>query len=264
MAQADWGRIELKEDFSSALAQTLSDATEYRYGDFRLAAISGDVAMDVVVDEGNGVATFSGAGGAADGVAIYTLPFIPTYNGTMTMEARVKTSVITDFRAFVGFAQTVSVAEPVNPFTLSGTTLTANNSGEAFGLYFDAQATTDDFRMMSSTAGVADTTAINADTGSALGALGVRANGTVTVDSWFYARIEIDPDGGCRAYYGDVGNDPGNTGPKRVGSIKAGVLSATAALHPMLLLACHSTGDPLYHVDFVRVTANRDWRYSTP
>ena len=264
MAQGDWGRIVLQEDFTSALAQTLSDATEYRHGQFRLAAISGDVAMDVVVDEGNGVATFSGAGAAADGVAIYSLPFIPAYNGTLTIEARWKSSVVTDYRSFLGFAQTVSVAEPVNPFTLSGTTLTANNSGEAFGLYFDAQATTDDVRMMSSSAGTADTTAINADTGLTLGSLGVRANGTVTADSWQYGRVEIDQDGGCRAYYADVGNDPGNTGPKRIGSIKAGVLSATAALHPMLLLACHSTGDPLFHVDFVRVTAYRDWRYSTP
>jgi hypothetical protein len=264
MAQGEWGRIVLEEDFSSAIAATLTDATEYRYGKFRLAAISGDVAADIVVDEGNGVATFSGAGGAADGIAIYTLPFIPAYNGTMTVEARWKSSVITDYRSFLGFQQTVSVAEPVNPFTLSGTTLTANNGGEVFGLYFDAQATTDDVRMMSSTAGVADTTAINADTGSALGALGVRANGTVTADSWQYGRVEIDPDGACRAYYGDVGNDPNNTGPKRVGSIKAGVLSATAALHPMLLLACQSTGDPLFHVDFIRVTAYRDWRYATP
>ena len=264
MAQGEWGQIVLEEDFTSALAQTLTDATEYRYGQFRLAAISGDAAMDIVVDEGNGVATFSGAGGAADGVAIYTLPFIPAYNGTMTIEARWKSSVITDYRSFLGFAQTVSVAEPVNPFTLSGTTLTANNSGEAVGLYFDAQATTDDIRFMSSSAGVADTTATNADTGSTLGSLGVRANGTVTVDSWQYGRVEIDSDGGVRAYYGDVGNDPNNTGPKRVASLKAGVLSATAALHPMLLLACHSTGDPLFHVDFIRVRANRDWRYATP
>ena len=264
MAQSEWGRIVLEEDFSSALAATITDATEYRYGKFRMAAISGDVAADIVVDEGNGVATFSGAGGAADGIALYTLPFIPAYNGTMTVEARWKSSVVTDYRSFLGFQQTVSVAEPVNPFTLSSTTLTANNGGEVFGLYFDAQATTDDVRMMSSTAGVADTTAINADTGLALGALGVRANGTVTADSWQYGRVEIDPDGACRAYYGDVGNDPNNTGPKRVGSIKAGVLSATAALHPMLLLACHSTGDPLFHVDFIRVTAYRDWRYSTP
>lgn len=264
MAQGEWGRIVLEEDFTSALAATYSDATEYRFGHFRLAAISGDVAGDIVVDEGNGVATFSGAGAAADGVALYTLPFIPAYNGTMTIEARCKTSVITDYRVFLGFAQTVSVAEPVNPFTLSGTTLTANNTGETVGIYFDAQATTDDFRFMSSTAGVADTTAINADTGSALGTLGVRANGGVAVDSWWYGRIEVDPDGSCRAYYGDATLDPNNTGPKRIASMKTGVLSSTAALHPILLLAGHSTGDPLHHVDFIRVTAYRDWRYSTP
>lgn len=264
MAQGENGMILLEEDFTSALAQTLSDATEYRYGHFRLAAISGDVAMDTVVDEGNGVATFSGAGAAADGVAIYALPLLPLYNGPATIEVRAKTSVITDYRVFVGFAQTVSVAEPVNPFTLSGTTLTANNSGVAFGLYFDAQATTDDFRAMASLSGVAQTAAINNDTGAAFGALGVRANGGVVVDSWWQAKVEIDPDGAARAYYADVTNDPQNNGLRRVCELRAGTLTTTAALHPMVLLACHSTGDPLHHVDFVRVKYGRDWRYSTP
>ena len=264
MAQGDWGRIDLREDFTSSLAQTLSDATNYRYGDFRLAAISGDVAMDIVVDEGNGVATFSGAAGAGDGVGIYTLPFIPSRNGPLTLEVRAKHSAVTDLRVFVGFAETVSVAEPVNPFTLSGTTLTANNTGETFGLYYDTQATTDDFRAMASSAGVADTAAINDDSGATFGTLGVRANSTLAADSWWYARIEIDPNGAARAYYGDAGVDPNNTGPKRVCQLKAGTLSATTALHPLVLLLEQSTGDPLHHVDFVRVTGYRDWRYATP
>lgn len=264
MAQSEFGKIVLEEDFTSALAQTLTDATEYRYGQFRLAAISGDVAMDVVVDEGNGVATFSGAAGAGDGVGIYTLPFIPAYNAPLTLEVRAKHSAVTDLRVFVGFAQTVSVAEPVNPFTLSGTTLTANNTGETFGIYYDTQATTDDFRAMASSAGVADTAAVNEDSGSTFGALGVRANSALAADSWWYARIEVDPNGAARAYYGDVGNDPNNTGPKRVCQLKAGTLSATTALHPIVLLLEQSTGDPLHHVDFVRVTGYRDWRYATP
>lgn len=264
MAQGDSGRKWLEEDFTSALAQTLSDATEYRHGHFRLAAVSGDVAMDVVVDEGNGVATFSGAAGAGDGIAIYTLPYLPLYNGPLTLEVRAKHSAVTDLRVFFGFAQTVSVAEPVNPFTLNGTTLTANNTGTTFGMYYDTQATTDDFRAMASLAGVAATTAINNDTGAAFGSLGVRANSGLVADSWWYGRIEIDPDGAARAYYGDVTLDPNNTGPKRVCELRAGTLGTTTALHPLVLLLEQSTGDPLHHVDFVRVGYGRDWRYATP
>lgn len=264
MSQGDVGRLVLHEDFTSGIAQTLTDATEYRHGHFRLAAISGDAAMDIVVDEGNGVATFSGAAGAGDGVAIYGMPFLPLYNGPLTLEVRAKHSAVTDLRLFVGWAKTVAVAEPVNPFTLSGTTLTANNTGDTFGLYYDTQATTDDFRAMASLAGVAATTAINNDTGAAFGSLGVRANSGLVADSWWYARVEIDPDGAARAYYGDVTLDPGNTGPKRVCELRAGTLSSTAALHPLIILAEQSTGDPLHHVDFVRVTAGRDWRYATP
>lgn len=266
MAQSGFGKIEIDEDFTSGIAQTLTDATEYRYGRFRLAAISGDVAMDIVVDEGNGVATFSGAGGAADGIAIYSLPFLAQYNGTLVVEARWKAtgSVTTDYRSFLGFAQTVSVAEPVNPFTLSSTTLTANNTGTTFGLYYDAQATTDDIRAMASVGGTASTTAINNLTGSTFGSLGVRANATPTADSWQYGRVEVDPDGTARAYYSDVGNDPQNTGPRLVAELRAGTFGPTVAVHPMLLLACHSTGDPLFHVDFIRVQAHRDWRFATP
>lgn len=259
-----YGRMRLVEDFTSGIAQTLTDATEYRWGDFRLAAISGDVAMDIVVDEGNGVATFSGAAQAADGVAIFALPFIPSRNGTLIWEARWKVSAVTDYRAFFGFAQTVALAEPVNPFTLSGTTLTANNSGNCFGIYYDTQATTDDWRALASVTGTANTTAIDGVTSVAYGSLGTRLNTTIVLDSWMYARCEIDPDGKARMYFSDVSTDPNNTGPRLVSMLPAGVISASAALHPMLLLAEQSTGDPLHHVDFVAIDYNRDWRFATP
>jgi len=264
MAQGDFGRLTIVEDFTSALAQTLTDATEYQFNQIRLAAVSGNVAMDVVVDEGNGVATFSGAAGAGDGIGIFTLPMIPLYNGPLVWEARVKHSAVTDLRVFMGFQETLALAEPVNPFTLNGTTLTANNTGNTFGIYYDTQATTDDFRAMVSVDGVAGTTAINNDTGSAFGSLGVRASSGLVADSWWYARIELDPDGAARAYYGDITTDPNNTGPKRVCELRAGTLDTTAAYHPSLLLLEQSTGDPLHHVDFVSLKYGRDWRYRTP
>ena len=264
MAQGEMGIVCYKEDFGSAIAQTLSDATEYRHGDVRLAAISGNVAMDIVVDEPNGIATFSGAAGAVDGVAIYTLPFRPSTNGPIYVEAYWKPSTVTTYGFFFGFQETVSVAEPVNPFTLSGTTLTANNGGNVWGLYFDTTATTDDVRAMISLDGAATTTAVNDLTGSTFGALGVRANATPTADSWIYARVELDPNGAGRAYYGDIGNDPQNSGPKLIAAVRAGAFDQAALVHPILIMVDPSTNDPLHHVDFFHAHGGRDWAYARP
>ena len=260
MAQSGRGKIVVFEDFQSAIAQTLTDATEYRFNDLRLAAISGNVAQDIDVTAGNGITTFSGAGGAADGIGIYSMPFKPSTQGTLTMQIRFKTSALTSYGFFVGFQETVAVAEPVNPFTLSGTTLTANNGGNVFGMYYDTAATTDDVRAMVSVDGTAATTAVT-EANVQYGSLGVRANTTLVAAKWQYARVEIDADGAARAYWGDQTLDPGNTGPKLIATLKAGTLDTTALYHPIAILVDPSTNDPLHSVDFFGAEAYRDWAY---
>lgn len=253
MAQGSVGRVRVFEDFTDAIAGTLSDATEYRRNGVRIAAISGDVAETIEADEPNGVVSFSGAGQAGDGVAIFALPFQPSTQGVMSVEARWQSSVVSDYRFFIGWQETVAVAEPVNPFTLSGTTLTSNNGGQAVGLYFDAQATTDDVRFHASSDGAELTTALT-DEGVALGALGVRANVTVAADSYNVARVILEPDGRAEAWYGI-----GSGKLQLVGSIKAGNLDTAALYHPILLLSCHSTGDPFYSVDYFLAEGGRSW-----
>lgn len=260
MAQGGHGLIKVFEDFQGAIAQTLSDATEYRYNDLRLAAISGDVAMNIDVTAGNGIATFSGAGGAVDGVAIYSMPFKPSTQGPISMEVRWKTSALTSYGFFIGWQETVSVAEPVNPFTLSGTTLTSNDGGNVYGIYYDTAATTDDVRAMASVDGTESTTALT-DGGTAYGALGIRANTTLVAAKWNYARVIIEPDGRGEIWYGDQTLDPANTGPKLIATIRAGTLDTAALYHPIATLIDPSTNDPLHSVDFFGATGGRDWSY---
>lgn len=254
------GKVVVFEDFQSAIAQTLSDATEYRLNDIRLAAISGDVAMAINASLGGGVATFSGAAGAADGVSIYSMPFQPSTQGTISMEARWRTAGLTTYGFFCGWQETVSVAEPIVPFTLSGTTLTSNDGGNTFGAYYDTTATTDDVRVHVSVDGAEATTALTA-ANVAYGALGVRASTTLTAASWMYARCEIDPDGAARFYWQDVVLDPANTGPKLIATLKAGTLDATAFYHPILTVYDPSTNDPLHSVDFFGAQGGRSWAY---
>ena len=262
MTQSGRGVVRVFEDFTSGIAQTLTDATEYRHGQVRLAAISGDVAMDIVVTAPNGIATFSGAAGAADGVAIYAMPFQPSTQGTITMCVRWKVSALTSYGFFIGWQETVSVAEPVNPFTLSGTTLTSNNGGNAFGIYYDTAATTDDVRTHASLDGTELTTALDLN-GTALGALGTRANTTLVADTWMYAQVEIDDSGEGRVFYGDQTLFPGTigAGPKLIGSIAKGNLDRTALYHPIAILVDPSTNDPLHSVDFFEAYAGRSWAY---
>lgn len=254
MPQGSRGLVKVFEDFQGSIAQTLSDATEYRFNDVRLSAISGDVAMTIETDEPNGVASFSGAGGAADGVAIWSMPFQPSTQGTIAMEARWQASAVTSYGFFCGWQETVAVAEPVNPFTLSGTTLTSNNGGQVWGIYFDTAATTDDVRAMASSDGTEFTAALD-DEGNSFGSLGIRANVTVAGGSYMVARIILEPDGRGEAWFG-IGSD---TGPKKFASIRAGSLDQTAFYHPILLLVDPSTNDPLHSVDYFLAEGGRSW-----
>lgn len=256
-------KIRVFEDFNGLLgaAATISDATSLRYNDVLLIPISGDVAFDNTVDEGGGVASFSGAAGAADGIAIITSPMIPGQNGTMVVEARCKVSAATDYRFFCGFQETVSQTETVNPYTLSGTTLTANAAGEVVGFYYDTAATTDDFRFMAGSNSSASTgAALSYALGGAttLGSLGIRCNATLTADRWFIARIELDTDGTARGFFGDetMANVNGLT---HIATLKAGELSTTAAYFPIVQLLESSTGDPTHEIDYFKATGNRDW-----
>lgn len=261
--QSEYGRIGTFEDFGGfETSQSISDATAIRVKDLTLTAISGNTTYVNTVDESGGVASFVGAAsGAADGIAIYGAPSVPSSNAPLQMEARFKSSSATDLRVFCGWQETVSPAEPVNPFTLSGTTLTSNNGGNVVGFYTDTAADTDDYRFHSSLDGTESTTAALSDSidGSAtLGALGIRASATITADSWVVVRVEIDPAGNAEGHIGAAGMANQN-GLTRVARMESGVLDATALYFPMLHIAASSTGQPTHEVDYFAWKGNRDW-----
>ena len=268
--QSVFPKVKVFEDFMGLVATTtISDATAVRYNDLSLIAISGDTDMVSTVDESGGVLAFTGAGGAADGIAIITSPFVPARGGTAVIEVRFKNSSATDFRFFCGFQETVSLTETVNPYTLSGTTLTANAAGEVAGFYYDSQASTDDFRFMAGANSSASTSArvtagpkVNGLNSfpTTLGALGIRAGATLTADGWMIARVELDPDGTCRGYFGEVSMAGAQVhGPTLIATLRRGELSTTAVYYPIVHLLAQSTGDPTPEIDYFGFSCNRDW-----
>lgn len=268
--QSVFGKVSFFEDFIGYTASTaIADATAgTRWNDITLVAISGQTDIINTVDETCGVLSATGAGGAADGLAFLGCPYQPSRQGTVVMEARFKGASATDLRVFCGWQETISYSETVNPFTLSGTTLTANNGGQVVGFYTDTAATTDDFRLMASSDGTASTSGavkvgdmvknLSGQATTTLGSLGVLSGVTLTADSWYTARVEIDPDGTARGYFGhtSMANQKGLT---LIGTIEAGVLDATALYVPHLHLAASSTGDPLLECDYFGATGHRDW-----
>ena len=252
MSQDSFSTIGFFEDFlfvGDDGGVALVDATPQVYNNILVTSISGVVTIDSTVDEPGGVASFSGAGGAEDGVALMSAPYKPA-DGTIVMGCRFKLSVLTTWRAFIGFAETVDRDETVPPFSLSGTTLTDNDAGQCFGLYYDTAATTDDWRAAGSSDGTIFTTCAP---------LGVRANSTPVADQWIIVRVEIDPTGAARAYLGDSSVDPAGTQLKLVYTLPAGNLDTTASYLPLVVLTDPSTTDPTWEVDYFWARGSRDW-----
>lgn len=264
MAQSDNGRVRAWEDFVAGSDDDIlavADADGLRFNDIFISAVSGQLDIVNLLTEPNGVWRFNGAGGAGDGFALTTSPFQPSTQGTITAEVRFKASAVDAFRFFFGMASTIDRDEPVSPFTLSGTTLTSNNAGSAFGFYFDTAATTDDVRFQSSVAGVAQTTVVNGVDNTALGSLGKRVSTTLVADSYIYMRVEIDDSGSVRAYYSDVTVAPQGTGYKHYVTLPAGTVDRTAFLRPYFICLDVSTGDANFDVDFFGAWGGRDWSY---
>lgn len=269
--QDEFGRIGTFEDFIRPFEDTdttIVDADGLMFNDTLIVAISGDVTVNATVDEPNGVIAFSGAGGAGDGIVLLQSPMRPDRNGTIVTGGRVKSAnTTTDFRFFGGFASTADRDETVIPFSLSGTTLTANNAGEAVGFYFDTAATTDDIRFMASSAGVADTSAtvaigdkvkgVNTAGATTLGSLGIRAGATITADKWFVYRIEMDTDGTVRGYFGEENMNV--AGPVLVATLRSGTMTTTSMYFPFLAMIDVSTGDVLHEVDYFYSKGYRYW-----
>jgi hypothetical protein len=263
--QSDFGRIGTFEDFGGYEAtQSISTGTVIRVKDLALVAVSGNTTYINTVDESGGVASFvGGAADAADGIAIYGAPSIPSSNGTLQMEARFKGSSATDLRVFCGWQETVVAAEPINPFTLGGTTLVSNDGGNVVGFYTDTSANTDDYRFHASLDGTELTTAAlgaSIDGSTTLGALGIRAVATITADSWVVCRVEIDVAGGAEGWCGAIGMADQN-GLSPIARMNSGSLDKDALYFPMLQLLAASTGQPTFKVDYFQWKGSRDWNF---
>jgi len=245
MAQSEWGEILVKEDFTGFDADKTWAAGGFNVGQVFVTSVN-EGSIENTVDEPGGIVAFTTDTGDNDNVAIYAGPFMAG-QGPLTMEARFKYSNV-DCAVFVGWTETLALDTPVMPAEFATATMTYNGTGAMAGLQYDVDGTTDDFRAVFGDAGAALT-------GNGADANGTRCNATLTADKWFIARVEIDPSGAARVYFGDqtVGSQM-----KLIKSITAGI-PTDVVLYPVLMLENRSGNARVLEVDYFLARGYRDW-----
>ncbi len=245
MSQAGPGKIRLFDDFCGPAYPILSthavnaasgggqaigpflllgDLAETDTGVVRVDALSGAVRVSANDEDGKGVALVTG------------LNFQPSLNAPMIVEARVNMRALTTRSIFVGFCGTIAddIAEPS---THTGTAHTLTASHQA-GLIFDSQLTAKTWHAIykgGTTTGETDST------------------NTVTAVSpvageYDVLRVEIFPDGDVEYWVN------GNREYRIENAVSTTTLQAA-------VVGCWGTEGTAadIDVDYMLVTANRDW-----
>ena len=188
-----------------------------------LASQIGGVARGTTGDD-------AGATMALNGVQVHSDLNWKAAQGGMVFECRVAMSAITNVCVFIGMTDQIAALEM--PFTLSGTTLTSN-AGDACGVLFDTDATTDDWWLV----GVAaDIDATKQDSAVAPVA--------ATFETW---RIEWNFNGTATFYRnGTV-----------IGTTMGGSVTPSVALTPVVAAFSRTNASRTIDVDQVTVQAIR-------
>ena len=249
MAQSGSGRIRLFNDFcgpeipiATAVAYgTSAGGCNYYLGDFTVRGTLEDTACGVIsVAKASGYARLA-TDDDTDGLGIWVgseLVFSPVLNGTLTVEARLEMPALTARVVFVGFMGTLADAT-AEPLRSSVATFTAVASHYC-GFLFDSQLTTDQNEWHMPYLG-GSTTGPTVSTDVDSGVVAVAEESDVL-------RLEIDSDGTARWY---INGDLKQT--------VAGAVSTTTLQAGGVGIWNTSAVTGLVDVDYLEVTANRDW-----
>ena len=246
MAQSEWGVIEVKEDFIGFDADKTWAAGGFNVGQVFICSVN-EGSIENTVDEPGGIVAFTTDTGDDDNVVVYAGP-LKAADGPIVVESRFKFDSATLGSVFCGFTETLSIATPVMPAEFATATMTYNGTGAMVGMQFDTDGTTDDFRAVFGDAGAALT-------GNGADANGTRANATITADRWYIVRVEVDPSGAARCYFGDIAT---NSQMKLIKSISAGI-DTSVVLFPVLMFENRSAAARVLEVDYFRARGSRDW-----
>lgn len=266
MAIGTFGRIQFGNDFTAGIDVQVPAATgEWLGGGIGLFGVN-EGSLTFTADEPGGVLDITSDTGDDDNQCLVAGTFQPE-DGGMWMEARFKiTDSVAATRAAVwcGFAETLSTTTPVMP-SERATATTTYNAGGYLGVMFDSDSTLLEFFAVAGDGSAR--LAANDYRGTASGAGGVQLTGAAgipggtiaTADRWYIVRVEIDPNGLGRVYFGDYDGGASLTMPLKE------VLRLTTALgpgdnfHAVLMIENRSAANERLEVDYFIGEGGRDW-----
>lgn len=266
MAIGTLGRVSFENDFTAGIDIQVPAATgEWLGGGVGLYGVN-QGSLTFTADEDGGVLDITTGTLDDDNECLVAGKFRPEAGG-MWMECRFKiTDSVATLRAAVwaGFAETLSTTTPVMP-SERATATTTYNAGGHLGVMFDSDSTLLEFFAV---AGDGSARLANNDyLGTAGAASGIQLTGAAgipggtiaTADRWYIVRVEIDPNGQGRVYFGDYDGGASLTKPLKL------ILQTTAALgvgdnfHAVLMIENRSAANERLEVDYFIGAGGRDW-----
>lgn len=244
MAESGPGKIDLFDDFTGpelpvAIAVAYGASAGHYFGPF---SVKGDLVETdtgvVALATPSGAVRISGNNENGKGVALTTeLVFSPSLMGVLTLEARVQMQALTTRSLFIGFTDAIvnDVAEPLTSVTVTHTLSASDLCGFVMDSQLDAAA------VWHACYNGGGTTGQTVSTSTTTGV-------TAVAGEWDVLRIEIDPNGTARYWIN--------------GKLESTVVEAvsTTVLQGVLVGAFGTTGTASdMDVDYIHVTANRDW-----
>ena len=269
MAVGTKGSFTFGDDFLGAMPEATVPATTG-------VLLPGGLALSGV-NEGSFVGTFDESGGVLaittdvgddDNQVLYAGMFVPS-DGGMWMETRFKipTSVAATREAiFVGFAETLSKTTPVMPFERATATNTFNGTGGMFGVAYDGDSTILECFAVSGDggAGIAgrdkNSAAVASGVQQITGAAGVPGGTVFTADRWYIVRVEIDPSGLGRVYFGDYDGGGSLTEPLELVYTNTTALGTGDLFHAVCMIENRAAANEELEVDYFIGGGGRDWR----
>lgn len=236
--QGSRGRIHVQEDFTGFDPDYTWPAGGGLVGDLMLTSVN-EGSFENTVDEVGGVLAVTTDTGDDDNFALYTGPFRPA-DGTMSIEARVKSNSATLGAFFIGFTETLDKATPVMPAEFATTTMTYNGTGGMLGLQWDSDGTTDDWRAVMGDGGAAKADSSN----------GIRANDTMAADKYDIVRVILQANGGGECYLNE----------KLVKRFSTGtLLTDTDLFFPVVMYENRSAAARVVEIDYIDIEGGRRW-----
>lgn len=267
MAIGTKGRIEFGSDFTAGIDSQVPAATgEWLAGGIGLVGVN-EGALNSTVDEPGGILDITTDVGDDDNEVLVAGAFKPA-DGGMWMECRFKIpDSVAAARAavWIGFVETLSKTTPVMPSERATATTTFNNVGGMLGVMFDSDSTLLEFFGV---AGDGQANLANKDYLGAVGnangiqltgAAGIPGGTIATADRFYIVRVEIDPNGLGRVYFGDYDGGASLTKPLKLVLENTTALGTGDNFHAIALIENRSAANERLEVDYFVGEAGRDW-----